>query len=241
MIENAVRARQRAMAITNRSLKTVGMLDHKIKNLREKMSKLANRITESISKEQAERLEQELDQYYKQMKALTVEKYDLAESAFLYYENGLREVDKTLDDFKPPNGTPSEITLGEIRELERTTKARRDRSKKSKKKAGTKKRDKKEVVKISLEQKQESPKVVPDLQGGLTKETLEPAPSSYCLCKTDRVDNMIACDNPECKVEWYHFGCVGLTHLPDEHHKWYCPDCTSKAGVSQPSGKLVEK
>ncbi len=22
---------------------------------------------------------------------------------------------------------------------------------------------------------------------------------------------MIACENPDCSIEWFHFGCVGLT------------------------------
>jgi hypothetical protein len=34
---------------------------------------------------------------------------------------------------------------------------------------------------------------------------------------------MVACDNPECPIEWFHFACVGLTEQPKG--KWYCPDC----------------
>ncbi|KAF3484823.1 hypothetical protein F2Q69_00053554 [Brassica cretica] len=36
---------------------------------------------------------------------------------------------------------------------------------------------------------------------------------------------MIACDNNECKIEWFHFGCVGLKDQPKG--KWYCPDCAT--------------
>jgi hypothetical protein len=32
---------------------------------------------------------------------------------------------------------------------------------------------------------------------------------------------MVGCDNPDCKVEWFHFECVGLT-LPPKG-KWYSP------------------
>jgi hypothetical protein len=34
---------------------------------------------------------------------------------------------------------------------------------------------------------------------------------------------MVACDNPECPIEWFHFACVGLTEQPKG--KWYCPEC----------------
>ena len=27
----------------------------------------------------------------------------------------------------------------------------------------------------------------------------------------------------QCKIEWYHIGCVGVKELPKG--KWYCPSC----------------
>jgi len=41
---------------------------------------------------------------------------------------------------------------------------------------------------------------------------------------------MVACDNPDCAVEWFHFECVGMTQQPKG--KWYCRDCEElrKAG-----------
>ena len=42
----------------------------------------------------------------------------------------------------------------------------------------------------------------------------------YCICRTDV---MIACDNSECAIEWYHFTCLGLNETPEG--KWYCPYC----------------
>jgi hypothetical protein len=34
---------------------------------------------------------------------------------------------------------------------------------------------------------------------------------TYCYCKRISYGEMIACDNPECPVEWFHFGCINLT------------------------------
>ena len=34
---------------------------------------------------------------------------------------------------------------------------------------------------------------------------------------------MLACDNPFCEREWFHYACVGITQTPKG--KWYCKDC----------------
>jgi hypothetical protein len=45
----------------------------------------------------------------------------------------------------------------------------------------------------------------------------------YCVCHNVSYGEMVACDNPECPTEWFHYGCVGLTEQPKG--KWYCPEC----------------
>lgn len=45
----------------------------------------------------------------------------------------------------------------------------------------------------------------------------------YCTCQTVSHGDMVACDNDDCKFEWFHWKCVGLTREPVG--KWYCPDC----------------
>ena len=54
--------------------------------------------------------------------------------------------------------------------------------------------------------------------GGLNKKL-------YCYCKQpeDGVAEMIACDNPQCLIEWFHTDCLKIKHIPKG--KWYCPDC----------------
>jgi inhibitor of growth protein 4 len=46
----------------------------------------------------------------------------------------------------------------------------------------------------------------------------------YCNCRRVAFGEMIACDNEECLIEWFHFPCVNLTKLPRK--LWYCPDCS---------------
>lgn len=54
---------------------------------------------------------------------------------------------------------------------------------------------------------------------------VDPNEPTYCICNQVSYGEMIACDNNECKIEWFHFGCVGLKDQPKG--KWYCPDCAT--------------
>lgn len=45
----------------------------------------------------------------------------------------------------------------------------------------------------------------------------------YCFCQQVSYGAMVACDNPTCKYEWFHYDCVGLKEPPVG--VWYCPDC----------------
>lgn len=47
----------------------------------------------------------------------------------------------------------------------------------------------------------------------------------YCLCKREAFGEMIACDNENCQVEWFHLGCVGVSNSNRPKGKWYCPHC----------------
>lgn len=51
----------------------------------------------------------------------------------------------------------------------------------------------------------------------------------YCVCKNVSFGNMVACDNGDCPIEWYHWGCVGITSSPVG--KWYCDLCKIKGMV----------
>lgn len=46
----------------------------------------------------------------------------------------------------------------------------------------------------------------------------------WCICrKPDDGRKMIACENPQCKIEWFHMNCVGLTRSPKDD--WFCANC----------------
>jgi len=63
-------------------------------------------------------------------------------------------------------------------------------------------------------------------------ETLiDPNEPRYCYCRGVSFGQMVGCDNPECKIEWFHFGCVGLKSTPKG--KWLCPDCRRKRNLQK--------
>lgn len=49
----------------------------------------------------------------------------------------------------------------------------------------------------------------------------------FCVCRRTAFGEMIACDNEDCLIEWFHFPCVGMKRLPQKGNLWYCPDCTA--------------
>lgn len=48
----------------------------------------------------------------------------------------------------------------------------------------------------------------------------------FCFCDNVAYSDMVACDNEHCKIEWFHFECVGLLGKPNG--KWYCDQCSIK-------------
>lgn len=96
-----------------------------------------------------------------------------------------------------------------------------DQIKEEKEKAPKKKKKRKSVKKDTS--RAESPL---DFQ-------IDPNEETYCSCNNVSYGEMIGCDNMNCVIEWYHFGCVGLRTKPKG--KWYCPDCRGdKSNIKRP-------
>ncbi|KAL5494684.1 hypothetical protein ACEPAI_145 [Sanghuangporus weigelae] len=68
----------------------------------------------------------------------------------------------------------------------------------------------------------------------------------YCFCDNGSYGEMIGCDEPNCRREWFHLSCVGLKEAPKG--VWYCDECASqrknprnprkkRSGGGKPNGK----
>lgn len=51
----------------------------------------------------------------------------------------------------------------------------------------------------------------------------DPNEPRYCICNEFAYGEMVACDNKNCRYEWFHYPCVGITVAPKG--SWYCPQC----------------
>lgn len=61
------------------------------------------------------------------------------------------------------------------------------------------------------------------------RDITDPNEPLYCKCKRISHGEMVACENGDCAIEWFHFFCVGLKGaVPDI---WYCADCTQALGL----------
>ncbi|VEL25963.1 unnamed protein product [Protopolystoma xenopodis] len=59
---------------------------------------------------------------------------------------------------------------------------------------------------------------------------VDPNEPIYCFCHQVSFGEMVACDNPSCPYEWFHFGCVGLKE--DPVGQWFCPSCSELQGLA---------
>lgn len=61
------------------------------------------------------------------------------------------------------------------------------------------------------------------LDTGLKTDAEESNSDVWCYCRQN-IDSMLtACDYESCKIQWFHFKCVGIKATPKG--KWYCPEC----------------
>ncbi|CEG63165.1 Putative Yng2p [Rhizopus microsporus] len=52
---------------------------------------------------------------------------------------------------------------------------------------------------------------------------IDPNEPRYCYCQRVSFGEMVACDNPGCEIEWFHYECVGLDSRPKG--AWFCKHC----------------
>ncbi len=61
---------------------------------------------------------------------------------------------------------------------------------------------------------------------------------TYCLCHQVAFGEMIACDAPDCPIEWFHCACVGIAPGQRPQGRWICPVCSKKQADKHPSHPL---
>ncbi|ORY06887.1 inhibitor of growth proteins N-terminal histone-binding-domain-containing protein [Clohesyomyces aquaticus] len=60
--------------------------------------------------------------------------------------------------------------------------------------------------------------------GGGDQEEDESDDTKYCFCQRVSFGDMVACDNDNCRFQWFHWECVGIKEEPVGD--WLCPECS---------------
>jgi len=171
---------------------------------------------------------EKIQKMFKQSKEFADDKVQLAIQTYELVDKHIRRLDNDLAKFESEMKEKGRLSQTESEEEEVDD----DRTRGNKKKTKDGKKKKKDEV----NKKKKKPKadktdsasivnVVGMLQ--VPQEVLDmpvdPNEPTYCLCQQVSYGEMIGCDNQECPIEWFHFGCMGLTTKPKG--KWYCPKC----------------
>lgn len=61
---------------------------------------------------------------------------------------------------------------------------------------------------------------------GAGQEEDESDDTKYCFCQRVSFGDMVACDNDDCRFQWFHWECVNIKEEPVGD--WLCPDCRAK-------------
>ncbi|KAI8367983.1 hypothetical protein EDC96DRAFT_505961 [Choanephora cucurbitarum] len=86
-------------------------------------------------------------------------------------------------------------------------------------------------------EKNTKPKALPSRKNNSKLKTsdmdmsIDPNEPVYCYCQGVSYGEMVACDNADCDIEWFHIACVDLKAAPKG--KWFCDNCSKYKGKNR--------
>merc|ERR1712223_1731022 len=164
---------------------------------------------------------EKIQHMFKKAKELSDEKVNIAVATYEMIDKDIRKLDSDLAKFESEMKDKGRLSQSESEEEEGDKKKMKD-----KKKKGVKEEDNKKKKKAKKVENLTTP-LISYVGSGVPQEVLDmpvdPNEPTYCVCQQVSYGEMIGCDNQDCPIEWFHFGCMDLTHKPKG--KWYCPKC----------------
>lgn len=171
---------------------------------------------------------EKIQRMFKKSKEIADDKVNIAVNTYEMIDKHIRKLDSDLAKFESEMKEKGRISQSETEEEEEeeipVKKKTKDKKKGSVKESEGKKRKKQKNEPSSSTPSHSHP--YPNLPG-VPQEVLDmpvdPNEPTYCLCNQVSYGEMIGCDNNDCPIEWFHFGCLDITTKPKG--KWYCPRC----------------
>ncbi|EFA76233.1 PHD zinc finger-containing protein [Heterostelium album PN500] len=213
-----------------RSLALIRELDYRSNEVVEKVESIKNHLVNNTSSSRKAAQDILSEKGTKQLKAdlkavmeYADEKVELSNQSYELIDRYIRKLDTELKKFE-----------AEIEEQEEEKKKRKgtqmpvDAPKKGKANIPS------PANNLSLHgRKKASEKPAPTKSGTSANNTssdleIDPNEPTYCICGRVSFGEMIECESGGCKIEWFHFECVGLSDPPKG--KWICPDCIKRKG-----------
>ncbi|RWS30526.1 inhibitor of growth protein 4-like protein [Leptotrombidium deliense] len=211
-------------------------LDHQtqdiIKKVKNDSEDYLNAVSQMSSSDKTEKLK-EIHNMFEKAKVLSDEKVQLSMQTYEMVDKHIRRLDAELTKLE---ADLKEKALSNSLIPEEQKKKGRGSSNREKNKSF----NPKNVVKEETEKGRKKQKTIAESSASMnmsaasvlsisaTNEVLDmpvdPNEPTYCLCHQVSYGEMIGCDNPDCPIEWFHFGCVQLTMKPKG--KWFCPKCS---------------
>ncbi|WKY04321.1 hypothetical protein Q1695_005376 [Nippostrongylus brasiliensis] len=200
-----------------------------MRELDEKVEKLVREIElrvvsmlknlKKLTKEQRIKYYKETQAMYKEVDKLSERKVKLAQKMYDTVDSNIKEMDQQIAEFHDAQRRKYKAEHGVKAGPSNASDSQRKRSTVAINKVD--KRKKPSDVKTP----ENAPFMDPFKQAPLTSVDMpvDPNEPTYCICHQVSFGQMVACDGPDCKNEWFHFQCVGLTSSPVG--KWYCDQC----------------
>jgi hypothetical protein len=203
----------------SRNLRLLRELDDKSLSLKSECSTIATKYQQIKSHDDKYNLIQTLNDLQSRRLLHADEKITLANQAYEMVEKHIRRLDDVLEEL----AAQPQIIPANNRKKKRTISSNDDLNS-NKKRRKIEKPLNQVQNKTSIKKKeQEMTKVEPV---GLDLFPIDPYEPRYCTCNQVSFGRMIACDNPQCQIEWFHFACVKLEEEPKG--KWFCEKCRPK-------------
>jgi len=166
---------------------------------------------------------EKIQHMFKKAKELSDEKVNIAVATYEMIDKHIRKLDSDLAKFESEMKDKGRLSQTESEEEEVVNKKKM----KDKKKKGVKEEDNNKKKKKAKKVENLTTPLISYVGSGVPQEVLDmpvdPNEPTYCTCQQVSYGEMIGCDNQDCPIEWFHFGCMDLSHKPKG--KWYCPKC----------------
>ncbi|TNN12195.1 Inhibitor of growth protein [Schistosoma japonicum] len=162
-----------------------------------------------MSKEERKTQIEQIQNLFKKGKEISNDKVSRAESAYELVDKQIRRLDADMFEFKK--------ALAE----KESKKVKKSRSKQEQEPVVSPKIPATAALALALTN---NPREVLDMP-------VDPNEPTYCICQQVSYGEMVACDNRDCSIEWFHFECVGLVNKP--RGQWYCPQCIAQGFPSR--------